>query len=98
MTSDSSLTQTQKEINSDLKEHKKSDNLKFRAVVRAFVANVFITLIKLASWYFTKSSAMFAEAVHSGVDSFNSICLMVGLKQGSRPADDVTILKVLPGS
>lgn len=66
-----------------------SNRLKFNAVVRAFLANIFITLIKLASWYFTKSSAMFAEAVHSGVDSFNSICLMVGLKRGSRPADGV---------
>lgn len=67
----------------------KSIKLKFRAVVRAFLANLFITLIKLASWYFTKSSAMFAEAVHSGVDSFNSICLMIGLKRGSRPADGI---------
>ncbi len=64
-------------------------NLKFRAVVRAFIANVFIAVVKLISWYFTKSSAMFAEAVHSGVDSFNSICLMVGLKRGSRPADGI---------
>ncbi len=70
-------------------EKNQAINLKFRAVVRAFLANVFITLIKLLSWYFTKSSAMFAEAVHSGVDSFNSICLMVGLKRGSRPADGV---------
>ncbi len=68
-----------------------SDNIKpkFRAVVRAFIANILITLIKLVSWYFTKSSAMFAEAVHSGVDSFNSICLMVGLKRGSRRADRI---------
>ncbi len=72
---------------SNLKE--KSNRLNFRAVVRAFIANILIALIKLVSWYFTKSSAMFAEAVHSGVDSFNSICLMVGLKRGSRPADGV---------
>ncbi len=72
-----------------IREQSKKENSKFRAVVRAFLANIFIAFIKLISWYFTKSSAMFAEAVHSGVDSFNSICLMVGLKQGSRPADDV---------
>ncbi len=64
-------------------------NLNFKAVVRAFIANVLIALIKLISWFFTGSSAMFSEAVHSGVDSFNSICLMVGLKRGSRPADGV---------
>ncbi len=90
MTSDSISGQIQPDkIESSGINQQKSVNLKFRAVVRAFLANIFITLIKFTSWYFTKSSAMFAEAVHSGVDSFNSICLMVGLKRGSRPSDRV---------
>lgn len=89
MTSDSISAQNQQEQTEPAENKKENINLKFRAVVRAFIANVFITLIKLGSWYFTKSSAMFAEAVHSGVDSFNSICLMVGLKRGSRSADGV---------
>ncbi len=88
MTSDS-VAETQNELITPAGTQKDNVNLKFGAVVRAFLANVFITLIKFASWYLTKSSAMFAEAVHSGVDSFNSICLMVGLKRGSRPADGV---------
>lgn len=89
MTSDSISSPQQIDNIDAAGEKNQAINLKFRAVVRAFLANIFITLIKLASWYFTKSSAMFAEAVHSGVDSFNSICLMVGLKRGSRPADGV---------
>ncbi len=90
MTSDAGPAQDNQVIETDAGIEKNQNvNLKFRAVVRAFLANVFITLIKLISWYFTKSSAMFAEAVHSGVDSFNSICLMVGLKRGSRPSDRV---------
>ena len=89
MISDSIPPQVQSDTAAVEDIQKQSINLKFRAVVRAFLANIFITLIKLLSWYFTKSSAMFAEAVHSGVDSFNSICLMVGLKRGSRPADGV---------
>lgn len=89
MTSDSTSVQGQKDIADSAAENKDNISLKFKAVVRAFIANIFIALIKLVSWYFTKSSAMFAEAVHSGVDSFNSICLMVGLKRGSRPADGV---------
>ncbi len=89
MTSDNIAEQGSAEILTNVNAKKESNRLNFRAVVRAFLANVFITLIKLVSCYFTKSSAMFAEAVHSSVDSFNSICLMVGLKRGSRPADGV---------
>ncbi len=89
MTSDSSSQFKQKSFCNTVNLNKQNINLKFNAVVRAFLSNIFITIIKLISWYFTKSSAMFAEAVHSGVDSFNSICLMVGLKRGSRPSDRV---------
>lgn len=86
MTSDSIPPQDTKDYAA---ENQSKVNLNFRAVVRAFIANILIALIKLLSWLFTGSSAMFSEAVHSGVDSFNSICLMVGLKQGSRPADEI---------
>ena len=87
MVSDSISEQNVQQTEQSSKE--KSNRLKFNAVIRAFLANISIALIKLISWYFTKSSAMFAEAVHSAVDSFNSVCLMVGLKRGSRPADGV---------
>ncbi len=87
MVSDSISEQNVQQTEKSSRE--KSNRLKFNAVIRAFLANISIALIKLISWYFTKSSAMFAEAVHSAVDSFNSVCLMVGLKRGSRPADGV---------
>ena len=80
---------TEQQIIETTNTKQNSAHMSFKAVVSAFIANLGITLIKLGSWYFTKSSAMFAEAVHSAVDSFNSICLMVGLKRGSRPADGV---------
>ena len=60
---------------------------KVMAVIRAFVANVGIAAIKFACAFISHSSAMFSEAVHSSIDTFNSICLMVGIKRGSRPAD-----------
>lgn len=63
------------------------DSIKLKAVIRAFLANIGIALVKLICFLFSQSSAMLAEAIHSGVDSFNSICLMVGIKRGSRPAD-----------
>lgn len=66
----------------------KIDNSKFVAVIKAFIANIGIALVKLICFFFSSSSAMLAEAIHSGVDSFNSICLLVGIKRGSRPADN----------
>lgn len=69
-------------------EQSKVENLKIMAVVKALVANVAIALVKLVCFLFSSSSAMLAEAIHSAVDSFNSICLLVGIKRGSKPADN----------
>ena len=69
-------------------EREKVDNSKFMAVIKALIANLGIALVKLICFFFSSSSAMLAEAIHSGVDSFNSICLLVGIKRGSRPADN----------
>lgn len=63
------------------------DETKIKAVYRAFFANVGIAVIKFICFLFSKSSAMLAESIHSAVDSFNSICLMVGIKRGAKPAD-----------
>lgn len=68
--------------------NEKAENTKFIAVIKALVANIGIALVKLICFFFSSSSAMLAEAIHSGVDSFNSICLLVGIKRGSRPADN----------
>ena len=65
------------------------ENSKFQAVIRALAANVGIALVKFVCFLFSSSSAMLAEAIHSGVDSFNSICLLVGIKRGARPADNI---------
>lgn len=61
--------------------------LKEKAVWRALFANLAIVVIKLISWFFSKSSAMLAEAIHSAGDAFNSLCLIIGLKRCKRPAD-----------
>ena len=57
------------------------------AVWKALIANLGIAIIKGVCWYFSKSSAMLSEAIHSAADSFNSLCLLVGLKRCCKPAD-----------
>ena len=69
-------------------EEKEDEKTKISAVIRAFIANIGIAAVKFICFLFSSSSAMLSEAIHSGVDSFNSICLMVGIKRGSRPADN----------
>lgn len=85
--------------NSDTKNHetiiktdKDSENeslsiVKGKAVWRALFANIGIAAIKLVCWYISRSSAMLSESIHSAADSFNSLCLIIGLKRGSKPAD-----------
>jgi len=91
MSSDESTKYISKDhtiVESTEENKKRIDTTKLRAVIRAFIANVGIALVKFICFLFSKSSAMLAEAIHSGVDSFNSICLLVGIKRGSRPADN----------
>lgn len=50
--------------------------------------NLALALIKLVAGIVAKSSAMVADAVHSGSDILTSIAVMVGLAMGSKPADE----------
>ena len=52
-----------------------------KTVFLALSVNFFIGLIKSFVAIFTSSSAMFSEAVHSFVDSFNQFLLWFGIKQ-----------------
>ena len=60
-----------------------------RAVIYAMVFNFLIATAKLSIALFgsQRSAALFAEGLHSLADSFNSLTLLFGLKQGNRPPD-----------
>ncbi len=59
-----------------------------RAVVAALLANLGIAVSKFVAFFFTGSSSMLAEAIHSVADSGNQVLLLVGNKRAKKVADE----------
>jgi cation diffusion facilitator family transporter len=56
-------------------------------IFTALLANLFIALVKLVVAILTGSSAMLAEAIHSGADTLNQVLLLIGIKKGEKKPD-----------
>lgn len=59
-----------------------------KAIMAALVGNTLVAITKFIAGFFTGSSAMFAEGVHSVVDTGNQGLLLYGMKRAKRPADE----------
>jgi cation diffusion facilitator family transporter len=58
-----------------------------RAVLAALAGNGAVALAKFAAAALSGSTAMFTEAVHSLVDAFDEVFLLIGQARGGKPAD-----------
>ncbi len=58
-----------------------------KVIYAALIGNAAIAVMKFAASFFTGSSAMFSEGIHSVVDTGNQVLLLFGLKQAKKPAD-----------
>jgi cation diffusion facilitator family transporter len=59
-----------------------------KSIYAGILSNVAIAIAKVVGFFFTRSSAMLSEAIHSFVDCGNGILLLVGQRQAARPADE----------
>jgi cation diffusion facilitator family transporter len=59
-----------------------------KVILIAMMANLGIAVAKFIGAYFSKSSALLAEAIHSVVDTTNQVLLLFGEKASKKPPDD----------
>jgi len=59
-----------------------------RAVIAALLANMGIAVSKFIAFFFTGSSSMLSEAIHSVADSGNQILLLIGNKRAKKAPDE----------
>lgn len=57
------------------------------AVITAIAGNSLVMLAKFVAWFFTASTSMLSEAIHTAADLLNQILLYVGIIRSGKSAD-----------
>ncbi|HMB66100.1 MAG TPA: cation diffusion facilitator family transporter [Patescibacteria group bacterium] len=65
-----------------------SMNIQERSLWVSVAANIFLSIIKLIAGFFSRSSALIADGLHSGLDIFSSLVALVGVKVARREQDE----------
>src|SRR6185369_17901599 len=58
------------------------------AIFAAIIGNLLIAVTKFVSSYFTGSSAMLSEGIHSVVDTGNGLMMLLGVHNSKKPPDE----------
>ncbi|HEX4371938.1 MAG TPA: cation transporter, partial [Puia sp.] len=59
------------------------------SIYSALVSNILIAAAKFAAGSVSRSSAMISEGIHSSVDCFNELFLLIGIHKSNRKRDKV---------
>lgn len=65
-----------------------SNDGSLKVIIAALIGNTLIAVCKFFAAFFTGSSAMFSEAIHSSVDTGNQGLLLFGIHRAKKPADE----------
>ena len=67
---------------------KEGESESIASIIAAIIGNLLIAATKFTASYFTGSSAMLSEGIHSVVDTGNGILMLVGVHKSKKPADE----------